>query len=1260
MTERDDSTPARTMVDPSFTREDVDSEPPRTGPGTPGPDSSGSGSLRMLGRFEILRELGRGGMGRVFKAWDPARGEQVAVKVLLGFSSASFYRFKREFRSLSEVSHPNLVKLHELFFEDGRLFFSMELLQGVDFVQYCRNFDGPDIDHLRPALAQLAQGVHGLHQAGKLHRDIKPSNIMVNDDGRVVLLDFGLIRERDEEEADLTAPGAVLGTPAYMSPEQAAGLPIGPESDWYAVGLVLYEALTGRRPFEDNNPARLMRARLLEDPAPPSSVELGIPTEIDELCARLLRRKVEERPTPEQVLDRVGASSSLPATPRPSESGPALQFVGRQGELNRLHDALTAVQPGRPVCVFVHGPSGIGKSELIRHFLDGAVDDIGMVLSGRCYERESVPYKAFDSVVDDVADRLRVLESDERDAVLPAGIDALARLFPVLGRVASISRGLASWETAVDDGELRARAFAALKDLFRDLAGDGVLVVTVDDLQWCDMDSVALLLELLQPPDAPPMLMISSHRSEQLASAPPLQTLLGALESDRYAVDVRDLPLRALDPSDCVELVGVLLGSQDGEIAQRAEEIARESDGSPLFLTELVRYARHRADQSSPGELELSETPRLEQVLRERILAMPDAAQQVLTSIAIAGQRIEQGVALRAALGNRKDRSTLDTLRSAKLIRTQGVNDRDWVETYHDRIRETVVSALEEQERRRQHLHLAEALAGSGRSDPDALATHFEQAGASERTVPHALGAARAAAQALAFVRAIDWFEVALGHLPADDERRLELEIELGQAYANAGHAYEAAQCFVRAAERSPAEEQPGLQRRAAHFLVASGNLGEARAMLTGLLGGVGLKMPPAGKSVLFPLLLLRARIAARGLDYRERPEDEIPAGDLHRIDLCWAAGHLVPFDRLLGASFFARHLLLALDAGEPGRIAPALALEATSRFISGSTSYAEARELLRRAEQVADRSGSPEARAWVANAKPPISLLAGNWSQGVAEAEEAIDLLRRHAVGSGVSIMTCRYIELWCRNQLGEWDQLEAPLRQLLRSGGRHNPLHWSVRSLLAMPVALARDRPEEALHEFELYAQTPPDEVYGSAEVAVFSGRIASHLYQGDADAAWKHVEEQRKLVEQALRFRDPLSKAMYHSWRAQAALAGASKNPGRLSFARKAVAKLGKTGFRPARTLAALGRAGVAYQRGAHEESEQLLRQCVDEFEGFGMKIHAAAARARLGSVLGGDRGTAFIRESEETMQGCGIVRPDRIVEVFAAGFPPVREP
>ncbi len=357
----------------------------------------------------------------------------MALKTLPRAEGGPLYHFKQEFRALADISHPNLVTLYELTSDGNQCFFTMELIQGTDFVDYVRRttyrkppenleltLDGEparpqgagvttgdsaslavpfDSHKLRVSLRQLAEGVSALHAAGKLHRDLKPSNVLVTAEGRVVILDFGLITE--VAPAALGEIPVIAGTPAYMSPEQAAGSRVGEASDWYSVGVILYQALTGRLPFTGKVSQVLSNKQNFEASAP-SKVAPEIPEDLDALCRELLRRDPQARPDGREILRRLKADHTpAAAIPQPASAMPQALFVGRKHQLAALEEAYQTVRQGRAATVFIHGSSGIGKTALVQRFLQELRQrEAVLVLEGRCYERESVPYKALDSVVD--------------------------------------------------------------------------------------------------------------------------------------------------------------------------------------------------------------------------------------------------------------------------------------------------------------------------------------------------------------------------------------------------------------------------------------------------------------------------------------------------------------------------------------------------------------------------------------------------------------------------------------------------------------------------------------------------------------------------------------------------------------------------------------------------------------------------------------------------------------------------------------------
>src|ERR1044071_1112910 len=197
------------------------------------------GARLLDGRFEIEGRLGTGGMGVVYAARDHRRGCTVAIKTLRAETPEMLHRLRDEFLVLHDLAHPNLVSLGELFDDDGHWFFSMELVDGVDFLRHVRPGGTLDLARLREAMAQLAAGLGFLHAAGKVHRDVKPSNVLCTAT-RVVLLDFGLASDGGDRSC--------AGTLPYMAPEQHAGAPAGAAADWYAVGVKLWAALAGPLP----------------------------------------------------------------------------------------------------------------------------------------------------------------------------------------------------------------------------------------------------------------------------------------------------------------------------------------------------------------------------------------------------------------------------------------------------------------------------------------------------------------------------------------------------------------------------------------------------------------------------------------------------------------------------------------------------------------------------------------------------------------------------------------------------------------------------------------------------------------------------------------------------------------------------------------------------------------------------------------------------------------------------------------------------
>ncbi|HEX9370647.1 MAG TPA: protein kinase, partial [Roseiflexaceae bacterium] len=252
---------------------------------------------RTLGPFEIISELGRGGMAVVYKARQTDLQRTVALKILppeLSLDKSYLQRFLQEARSAAALEHPHIVPIYSIGAAEGYNYIAMKFIAGRTLKEIVQERGAIDVPRAAALLEQVADALDYAHSQGVIHRDIKPSNMMAEQNDWVYLTDFGLAR--GGTTAGLTMIGTVMGTPEYMSPEQAQGLTtIGPPTDIYALGVVLYELLTGQMPFQADTPMAMLVARLQYAPRPPRDYRDDLPMPVEDVIMRALARKPEAR-----------------------------------------------------------------------------------------------------------------------------------------------------------------------------------------------------------------------------------------------------------------------------------------------------------------------------------------------------------------------------------------------------------------------------------------------------------------------------------------------------------------------------------------------------------------------------------------------------------------------------------------------------------------------------------------------------------------------------------------------------------------------------------------------------------------------------------------------------------------------------------------------------------------------------------------------------------------------------------------------------
>lgn len=1243
-------------------------------------------------------------MGIVYEAIDLNSGQRVALKTMRATTGEALLRFKQEFRALQDIHHANLVRLGDLVEEAGQWWFSMELVRGINLLHYVHKAgrytsavqnesdtaftptilpgalapteesDGShsslpvlssslgrsaaaqqslDVSSLQSALQQLVEGLHALHQANKVHRDIKPENVLVSEDGRVVILDFGLVGETMESES------GVLGTIAYMAPEQAAGRPVGPAADWYSVGVLLYEALTGRLPF-DGPPLQVLAEKQRGIPIHASLLSLAPEqtAELAALCMDLLRIEPAERPDYGGIRSRLrpAASPHLEAEDAPEADHSGAFFVGRTEEFDALMRAFAQTRSGHARTVLLYGESGVGKSALIRHFAEHLAQSMPdlLVLAGRCYEHESVPFKAIDGLIDALARTLRRWPISTVEALLPRRTSLLEQTFPVLGTVpAVIATAAGQTAPALDPHEQRSRVFAALREMLGRMAERRPLLLLIDDLQWTDVDSIALLSHVLRVPDEPPLLLLASLR-------PGTQVLNGTwLDATRASDTVLHLQIEPLPKEEALELARQLAGRSGIEEAGRLQRVVAESEGHPLFIQELLR----QATRSKSGEI-----PRLDQTLWTRIAGLPEPAQQLLRLCAVMGSPLTVEVVTQAsALPPDAVEHALSRLRADNLVRA-AVHGRErdsgaWevraFEPYHDRIREVVVERLPAEEQRNCHRSLVYALEATGAQDPEALCYHCDRAGLQEKAFEYALQSASKAEQALAFERAAHFYGQALAWMRPDATKRRELLVKRAEALINAGRSREAAKLLVEATEGATPQQASGLRQRAADQYLRGGYYSEGLDLMKQAFRDLSLVFFSSKLGAVFMLLLNRVWLSVRGLHFRERKESELPVLELARIDLlracCSAVGGMEP---VRGGELGTRALLRALRLGDPARIAVGLASEAHALSgVGGERSWRRAQELLDVSRSLYKRSGDLRVQAHCTFSAGLTHYCAGNWAQAAQLLDEAENLFMNHCHGVAFELTALRSVAMHNGFMLGKLRSSSALLsRYLQEADSRDDRFSGALLAGAALPIVqLMQDQIEHSSNEVEDRIRRLNFPGIGTFHINAVMWKVNAFLYSGQGSSAQQcRRQELPGSIRFAMKYAQ-ITRIIDLDMQGRCILAAAreSSRDGARSLRQLAahIRALDRERRPWADAYARNLRAASLCLQGNKEEAAREWEQAAQAFEAADMKLYAAVARRRQGQLQGSGEGRELVAAAEQLMREEEVRNPARWSNMLA---------
>ncbi len=655
--------------------------------------------MTFAGRYEIIEALGAGGMGAVFRAYDTKIKEEIAIKILkpeIATNKKTIERFSNEIRLARKITHKNICRMHDLNDDEGTQYITMEYVPGEDLKSFIRR-----VGHLPSAKAisigrQICEGLSEAHALGVIHRDLKPQNIMIDKTGNAKIMDFGIARSLKAE--GITGEGAIIGTPQYMSPEQVEGTGTDQRSDIYALGVVLYEMLTGKVPFEGESTFSIALKHRDETPRHPRELNPELSPELSTVILKCMAKEKENRyQSSQEILSDLDALEKGTAITE-DETKPRipgflaeekkikeekLVFVARESELKRLNTYLDKSIAGSGQVVFITGEAGSGKTALILEFAKHAQEvhpDL-IVASGKCNAHTGIgdPYSPFMEILGlltgDVetrwaagmitrahAQRLWSLIPQAIKALLDNGPD-LINIFlpgsPLLNRAEVFTSGPAEWLIRLkrlverkamlppDSSLQQSDLFEQYTRMLAAVAREKPLLLLLDDLQWIDAGSSSLLFHLCRRISGNRILVAGSYRPDEVAlgrgdGRHPLESVVHELKRDFGDIELE------VGKTEVREFVDAYIDTEPNRLDNKFREtIFKQTKGHPLFTVELLQEMKNRdllikdeEDRWIQGpDLDWKTLPaRVDAVIEERISRLNEDERETLTLASVEGE----------------------------------------------------------------------------------------------------------------------------------------------------------------------------------------------------------------------------------------------------------------------------------------------------------------------------------------------------------------------------------------------------------------------------------------------------------------------------------------------------------------------------------------------------------------------------------------------------------------------------------------------
>lgn len=768
-----------------------------------------SSRQNCIGPYRLIRVIGRGGMGAVYLAEHQQTRKEVALKVLPPEYAAMpdrVARFLREGMAGTRLRHKNIVETYEVGEDNGTYYIALEYVRGESLRE---RMDTGTLD-LRTSLdiaLQISEALAHAHAHRIVHRDLKPSNIILTADGTAKVMDFGLAKVADASA--VTMGGVLMGTAAYISPEQARGDATDGRSDLYSLGVMLYEMIGGQLPFSAESTASLIFKHISEQPIPLRRLAPEVLPAVDGLVWRLLHKQPEQRfqsaveltSAIRLCLEALDKGTTLPATlfdpTLPSDEMLAashIPLVGRERELTLLRQALDRARKSKGGLLLISGEAGLGKTRLVIELQREAQGAGFLCLTGHClYQEDPSPYLPFVEILQSYLDtRETMVGMPEDDDTVTHLITRLSNFLPYVANAETpAARDALRWADA------QTALFETIRQVLTALSQEQPLLLFVDDLQWASVATLRLLHYLARNIQAAPILLIGTYREEDVqeeagAEPHPLQEVMRRMSRERLFERVTLSPLTREQTDALVK--HVLPGApEDADFLAR---VYAETEGNPFFTLEALRMWQEEGQLmyteagwrliGKPEEMRVPQ--RVHDVVIRRLQRLDETSREILDVAAVAGRRFTVET-ISAALGLPKVELLRRLGRLEKNHQLIAFESGTYTFTHH-LIRDVLYAELAEPLRVEYHLIIARRLEElfAGRLEEVAydLAHHFYQ-GADYRTgLRYAQMATERAERQWALDEALHFNHLALNaiaRLPSDPHY-IRQECELRQQRA--------------------------------------------------------------------------------------------------------------------------------------------------------------------------------------------------------------------------------------------------------------------------------------------------------------------------------------------------------------------------------------------------------------------------------------------------------------------------------------------